>query len=693
MNGGFVHPALLWGLALAALPVIIHLINRRRARLVRFAAVHFVRLTNRRLARRLKLKQFLLLLLRTLLLLALPLLLSRPYTVPPTVSATAAGTDQPTTRAILIDRSLSMRAKEEGETLFDRAKAKATDLVQSAGEQDGFVLVPAPFSDDVEAIGPTFSRRDVLDAIEALEPSYLATDFTAALDKTRALLDGATLSERRVYLIGDFTRTGYDADFSLNVGEKPVPVAAIDVREGRPLPNAALIDVKLVRSFFTGPRDWKATATAANWSAEPVDALPLSLVVGGKEAASGFVAIDANATATKDFILRLDEAGTTPLEARLPDDALGGDNAAVTLVNVTRDLRALVVNGRPSATRYKDEVFYLKEALNPGGMGRSQIFPTVITPDLLPQTPLDGIDLVFLAHVPTIAPETADKLRGFVANGGGLFISMGEHVDVDAYNERLPDLLPGWLRGERTAGDATENRAADVVHLSRLDYAHPAFAVFGDETAKSLYDAPVRRYMVFDPDPSRPKTILAAFTDQSPAIVELSAGKGRVLFFATAVSRTWSDLPIQPGFLPLVQELARHLVAGREGGEEIRLKVGQRWRAPDGETIRAVRRPDGKPAKLGKDKPDLTPPLSEPGLWRIQTTAGEQAAIVVLDPAESDLRPLSPEEREKAFAVSSLAAAGVGAELSDVRTEYTLYLAWLLLALIAGEVAVLRWMG
>lgn len=698
MNVGFVNPLLLWGMLLGGLPIIIHLINRRRARKIRFSATYFVQLSNRRLARSLKLKQILLLLFRTLLLLLLPLLVSRPYLIPPAGDLEAADTGGvPTSRVIVIDRSLSMRADLNGESLFERAGKKAAELVTSFGDRDNFGLIFAPLEGGMETVELTFDRGAVLDGIEDASPSTLLTDFSAALDRLRLMIEGSALKEKRVYLIGDVTRVGYDLDFTVESGGAETPLTLMDVREGKAIPNAAILDVQAERSFFTGPRNWKIIVTTANYSPEPLKGLPVSITADGEDAATGFISMEAFGTATKEFIQRFDRTGRIELEVAIGGDALSEDNRFFTVLNVSKSIHALLVNGNPSTTRHRDEVFYLREALNPGGLNRSRIHPETIAPDLLHEVDFRKHDLVFLCHVQKIRKNVADSLIEFVSGGGGIFISVGPHVEVDNYNQVIPMLLPGRLRGEREAGDATAtSKRETVVFLSRFDYGHPAFRVFDDETAQSLYQAPVRHYLTFDPDATRPKTILASFSDQAPAIVEVPYGKGRVLLFTSTISREWNDIPIQPGFLPLMQELSRSTVGGREDSGGSRFRTGMRYQLPDGESAKKIATPTGRRVDLLSGKsggPPVSPPLAETGIYKVLSESGEFPLAVNVDTTESDLSPLGENDRQAVFGGAGRETAFTSAGAAEHRIEYSGTLGWLLLLIFALEILVLRWMG
>src|SRR5260370_2659029 len=119
----FVHPAYLWGLAAVALPITVHLFNQRRPRPLAFGAIEFVLRSQRQKARRLRLRQIVLLALRCLLIAAVACALARPSLRPRGAeTAQAAG---PQATALVLGPSLSMRYPTRQRTLFGRPRHEA----------------------------------------------------------------------------------------------------------------------------------------------------------------------------------------------------------------------------------------------------------------------------------------------------------------------------------------------------------------------------------------------------------------------------------------------------------------------------------------------------------------------------------------------------------------------------------------
>src|SRR5256885_6969514 len=130
----FAHPAYLWGLFAVALPILVHLFNQRRPRPLAFGAIEFVLRSQRQRARRLRLRQILLLALRCLLIGAVAMALARPSIKPKGAQAALAVGPQAT--ALVLDASLSMRYRVGVKTLFERARQEALAALDRLGPDE-----------------------------------------------------------------------------------------------------------------------------------------------------------------------------------------------------------------------------------------------------------------------------------------------------------------------------------------------------------------------------------------------------------------------------------------------------------------------------------------------------------------------------------------------------------------------------
>jgi hypothetical protein len=258
-----------------------------------------------------------------------------------------------------------------------------------------------------------------------------------------------------------------------------------------------------------------------------------------------------------------------------------------------------------------------------------------------------------------------------VEAGGGLFISVGDRVDAEAWNQAAKALLPQPLGLKRSAAAAPGTRAEGETvdlrpaeRLAPIDRRHPLLSSFPAK-GEGLASARFFQFVLLAPVPDAPgRRVVLRYESGAPALVEGEIGRGRVLLLTTTVDREWTDLPIRPGFLPLMQEAARFLAGAPSGEAAADLTVGDKREITLGADDRRIEvvKPSGEsrwltPAAHAGDARArhavLFTETDEPGLYRVRAarTDGvggdrpDAAFVVTLDGRESNPARLPDSER------------------------------------------------
>lgn len=565
----FGSAAFLAGLAGAGLPILIHLINRRRAKVRPFAALAFLVQSNKRVAQRLKVRQLLLLIVRTILIACVPLALSKPA-LESDAGELATG-QGPSANVIVLDNTFSMGVVAGRRTYFERAQRRASAFLSDLPrEATAALLLVAPLpepggapqankGDDSERAELTFDHAEVERGIRSVKATDRAGDVEAAVRRADQLVALSPLPRKRIVVLTDLARHGFagrtarSAPLRLQSGAQLV---VHDVGRGEVIANRAVVALDVVPAADLGSGGHRVTARIANFGGEAVRGLPVLLRVDGRTVARGTVDLAPGETRAKVFHHRFAEGASVQGDVSIDADALPGDDVRRFALDVRRPAEALIVDGDPRQIPHLDEVFYLERALRLSG---SPVRVRVTTPDERPAPDLRGFDVVFLANVRDISAQRAETLRAFVQGGGGLFISMGQEVDVDHYNRVLGGVLPRRLRAVR---DVTYGGGAPV-RFARPDLTHPVLSVFTGGALDGLLSGEARRYVHVEPGDET--GVLLRFDDGAPALLHAARGLGHVLLLTTSIDRDWTDLPIRTAFLPLVQQAARFLARSLEG--------------------------------------------------------------------------------------------------------------------------------
>ncbi len=606
MNGStFLHPELLWGLALAALPILIHLINRIRAKRKAFAAIDFLLRVQRRSARRILLRRLLLLLVRTTLVMALTLAAAGLVHLPQGAVAVSG----PTSRALIIDTSLSMLRHNGKRRLFDLAIEHAAAVVRRMTPGDCAGLVRAGFSGipseqgnaptDIEVLVQPCQDTPgpLLNALDHMRPGFGGSNLTQAIERAALLLKTAPGPNRKIILFTDNASHAFAGPPRLLPDQPPPEIELVDVAESLSRNNHAISGIEL----HPQGNSFEIQVTINNYSNAPSQNLPLEIRLGEQTSTRGFVDLPATGTATKMFTLSMPRLRTLGSVRLTPDD-LAQDDERLFFLNGSSIARAILIDGDMRSTLQQDELYYVEQALAPVGEQTSGISFIALTPERFQETQLAKTNVVILANVRELAPEKISALRQFVSNGGGLMIALGDQVDVDLTNSLLTDLLPWTLRDIVVLGPADP----DGVHRQGLAFAavpedHPLFSAFPGEQGQAF--AGIRTYQAAILEPGRAAhttRVLLRYQNGSPALVEGAVGAGRVLLFTSTLDRDWTNWPTRASFLPFMQRVIFYLSRQLDERPPPEIEVGKPLNftlATEADSV-IIHKPSGESRKL-----------------------------------------------------------------------------------------------
>ncbi len=559
-------------LATAVIPLVIHLLNRRQQKRLRFPAVRFVLISQRRVARTYNLRNWLLLAVRTLAIIFLVLLMAHPLWETG-VGLSARGA--PLSAVIIVDNSLSMQVREDGAP-FGEAKQAAERILEALDDGDRAAVIA---TNPVGRAAPRLKdpREATLKDLGPLAATGGAADFAGALRTGYALLRDAG-GQKALWVVTDLGLSGWDRLSLPAVGEYDPTLTMKIVTVGSPgIPPSATVKALAPRAVHVAPGlDIGLAATLGSFADTAAREVAARLTIDGKVRDEKQVTLTPDEDTTVDFQFRLDRPGSRSGHVSLHGDGLSGNLRHYFTLHTRDRLNILLVDGDPQRALVASETFFLSRALSPtGDLSNSVLLPEVILPGALSQVDPGGYQVLVLANVADLPPPFVARLAAFVQRGGGLLISLGDRVAPDDYNRALwnnaTPLLPGPL-GERRRVPLDRN-----VTVGEVDVAHPALEAFGDRRLlDSLRSIKVSSY--FETAPIGARTLMR-LSNGDPLLVEKKAGKGRVLLFTSTADSAWNNLPLKTGYVPLIQSMVTQLAGGRGGTIDTGITAGtpKRW--------------------------------------------------------------------------------------------------------------------
>lgn len=621
----FLAPLTLIGLALLALPVLIHLLVRRRARRLDFPTLRFLRETpSFRLYPR-HVREPVLLMLRLAALLLLILGLARPF-----ISLNARSRP---IRVILIDASLSMGARGRAEAAREQARSIIDKL--SADERAAIIA----FSSDASVLAEATGNRDqLIEALKSYEPTGGETVYIAGLEKAASLLrQEAAAGTAEIDLISDFQESNLTAKASeLSKHEEDTGARIVTYAVGTQIErNAFLTDVALSR----GARGLELSATEIVSDRE------------GQSASRRNWTLDAVGQGMRpDVQWRTQESNgqiVGAARANAPDDFDVDDNFYFAFAQ-PREHRALLIE-----TEEGGASLYLRAALEAATAEEDDRSAALERRRELPDnaSELASYSLVALELRGAPRAQEVRVLSEYVNAGGYLWLWCARDLDAESLNAlvRTPE---GAMLPLISLSRMTPNQP---LGFGAMDVDAPALGAMNDGAISAL--RAVRMRDGYAVTPRENAYVLVRWSDAAPALVSASFGAGSVLLMATSVERAAGDLGLSPSLPALAYSILRAAEDQTEPpsrflGEPISLGVH-----PDTEVT--VKEEEGNSTRAATTTTTSTTartlaqhPLGvfrEPGIYHIEF-AGQSRTLALNAPAAESARTLaSPEEIKNYF--------------------------------------------
>ncbi|QDU60028.1 hypothetical protein Pan216_08650 [Planctomycetes bacterium Pan216] len=583
----FGAPAILWGLALAGAPLLIHLLNRQRHKEMHWAAMRWLLQAMRKNARRVQIEQWLLLAIRTLLIICVVAAMSKP--IIESAGPLLASTTSATHHVIVFDNSMSMQFASGGRSRWERAKSLAQSVLETAqkGDLASVVVMGSPTSILVGDASPYLSA--VGEEVEAIKVHDGIASVEQAMDRVEDILKNSSAGRKQLYLITDMQRTSWQSsDLAGEQAGLAKKLRAMSDRcqfvildaGGTSEANLSVASVEQIEPVILSGTPTGFRASIVNHSSEDRNGVRVQLLVDGQIEAVETLDLAAGETGAAIFNVRFRETGDQAVEARIEGDDLKPDNHHHYAARVRDALNVLLIEGEPAGGPFESEADYLRVAFEPSdaSQGPASIrTETRLESDLL-EINLGDWDLVVLCNVGQLTPSEVAVLEEHTRQGGGLLFFLGKQTNIEAFNSVLfnegKGLLPVRL------ADLSENKQRDdeAYGFDPLDYVHPVVAPFLDLERAGLLTTKIFRYAKIElpteeqTSKERPAPSVAlAFTTGDPAIVLADRGRGRVGVVATSADLDWNSWAISPSFLPVMRELAGQLVKGRVSAPESRV--------------------------------------------------------------------------------------------------------------------------
>ena len=702
---------MLWGLCAAGLPLLIHLAGRAKPVVHRFPAIRFLQRSQRASARALRLKHFLLLLIRAAVLALLAFTFARPLW--PWRSSAAKG-NLVGDFVVVMDASLSMQYRGLEEVRFEVARQAALGVVDRLADEARVALIRA--ADEIEPVQGrlTLDHDTVRVHLREMQPTCGALDVGRAVDAARRILERDGIARpQAVVVVGDLQASGFQrlAQYAGRKDETKRP-ALILLDVGDPdAQNGGILSVRLPGATVSADEPVKLHGRVRPIT--PERSFPVDLYLDGAKVGQQMVNPKNQSEVEIQFSFPAGKPGVHSGWLELGhNDGLPIDQRRYFTYRSGRPPRVMLVQKR-DGPQDRGSGFFLRAVLaSPATAAATGLALSVCEAGEVSAETLAQQRCVILADCGPLSEAAWSALGTFVEEGGGLFFWFGPRTDPTNARRygfsdvaRFHGLLPGRI------GERTTFKEALTVRVESPD--HPLLARFPASVSALWQDLRVRSCVRVEGD-SRDKTVSLPLMvgDTMPMVLDKTYGRGRVLLSTIDPGDGDSDL-VKHGevFITLVLEACR-LLAHQETEEAV--EVGRSvtrllqeppengcviWQRPDAHepvTIQLEPPLETEPGKSEMRNRLVTPRLEQPGLhsfrWPSKAGATRELLFAVNVPArESDLTRMQAPELAKLLApwpvsvVTDIDEAPLFRAESSGRREFPALLLLLVLALMMAE--------
>ena len=515
----FLYPNMLWGLLALLIPILIHLFNFRRHKLVYFSNTAVLRNIQQENAKTRKLKYLVTLLLRCLFIAALVLAFAFPYR--PEKQLNMDATDHLV--GIYIDHSMSMKGQSQRTTLIEDARQSARDLVHKLSPSSRYLLMTNSF--EIQNEYP-MNQEEMLDQLDRMNPDGAPVPMGEVIDRFGMLSKQHGFSTSTLFVYSDFQQNTFDlsaakADTAMQVVVVPMLPEFTS--------NLYIDSVWLASPIVQSGLANDLMVSVVNQGDKEVKGLPVNFTMNGNLAASTTVDLEKNGSAELTMQFVVEEGGEQRCSVGLMDHPITFDDRYDFVLSAKPSLSVVELGTERSSCvlLFEDD---------------EQFRYTLMEPSRFDLGTIAQAQLLIVNETAKLNETLQQTLLDAVSVGASLMVF--PTVDEPRSNSYLLEKL-----GLRPMETDTNSTAVEDLALQH--------AFFSD----MILDLPqhpdlpkVKRHIRLKSNGI--PTPLLTLKNGDPLLLSSTVGKGQAFVMATALSPAWSDLADNALFVPMMVKAA-----------------------------------------------------------------------------------------------------------------------------------------
>jgi len=532
----FLNPAVLFGLIAASIPVIIHLLNLRKLKKIEFSSLMFLKELQRNKIRKIKIKQWIILLLRVLIILFLVFAFARPTIQ--SISLSGVASSAKTSAVFIFDDTFSMNVINKNGSYFNQFKNISLSLLDILQEGDDAAIIRVSGREE-ENPALTTNISQLKKEVNDLNTSYIHGSLNQAIVQAARLLEESKNFNKEIYILSDMQKSSLtDINSKTDLSEvldERVRIYSFEFPEKTAF-NLGINEFRINTKIFEKDKRLSVAPVITNYSDKPAVNFVVSLFAGDNREAQRSISFEPGET--KEVLLEgtIKDYNFNELSIQLETDEMIEDNLAFANIFVPEKLNALILTNNLPDAKYVELALSISDS-----RGTNTI-------DVKNNTQFNSVDLSQYNVIFLIGPDKSigkERLASYLNSGGGLFVSPSNTSTL----EDLRDITQ-YLNLSYPQTVITSNAGTTGSVFNRIDFEHPLFKdLFEEKTDRKLISPEIYKYVKIIPGGIGKSLI--SLIDNSGFLTEHKYKTGKIFLLAVAPNLEFSNFPLKSIFAPL----------------------------------------------------------------------------------------------------------------------------------------------
>lgn len=553
----FLNPLFLIALAAVILPVVIHLLNLKKPKRIKFSTLAFFQELQKSTIRKIKIKKNILLILRVLAIACLALVLARPF-IPP-IFGFGNNSKQPAIIALMLDNSISMARVGSKGPLIEQSRQIAQNIISMADDDDRFIIQT---SNGEPLNTSTLSKNQADKAVNEIETIKSGSYLTQRLNNLQNIANQAPFPNKKLFILSDGQINDRDA-FETALENIPATMATNYIKlEEVSVQNTMVESVKSNTSMIGlgTPVALQVDVTNAGQSKAANQFVSLQIdehIIGQYQ-----IELDANETQSFIFTVIPDKIGSMNGIVSIEGDDFTLDNNFYFTLEVPDRRNILLVTQNDAVNR---DFSFTKTVLDAPEKSEAQLTYVSKKPNELDNVDWQEYDAVIFESVEQIPEFIFENMQEFVQNGKGVLLFPSQNADIQNYNSFLQLFNAGKI--ENVVGEYGSKK--NIAGGTDLLADHPIFeGLFEkDEDEKLLFEEPdIYFYYKLSAPNIGSGLNLITLNSNDPLVREKQFGNGKIIISAIGNSPEWSNFPVKSLFAPFYYRTILYTASSQKGG-------------------------------------------------------------------------------------------------------------------------------